>query len=93
MYERNRKNAMLNKPAKLNAPVKFTSPERIKFPLQSQHLKCKQLEQRLSGMREALEKETQPINPDLSNNFKTLFSGCDRSKSHEIILGRTIKVC
>ena len=77
--ERNHKVAVLNQPAKLNAPIKFTSPERIKLTLQDHRLKCKQLEQEVSKMRIALEKHSESVDPQLNEDFQTIFSGCDKA--------------
>ena len=69
----------MKQPAKLNAPIKFTSPERIKLTLQDHRLKCKQLGEELSKMRSAIECHSEIVDPQISNDFKTIFSGCDTS--------------
>ena len=78
-FQNNRKLAVMNQPAKLNAPIKFTSPERIKLTLQDHRLKCKQLEEELSKMRSEIEKKSEVVDPTLNEDFKTLFSGSDKS--------------
>ena len=77
IYESKRKEIRSNQPAKLKAPVKFTSPERIKFTLQQQRLTCKQLQQRVSEMRQSLEHHSQPVDSQLGQDFVSLFSGCN----------------
>ena len=77
-YEQNRKESKLKEPAKLNAPIKFTSPERIKLTLQAQRLKCKQQEELIKQIKSSLEKHSKPVDPELSEDFKTLFTGCDQ---------------
>ena len=77
IYESKRKEIRLNQPAKLKTPVKFTSPERIKLTLQQHRLKCKQLEQKVNEMRQSLEHHSQPVDSQLSQDFVSLFSGCD----------------
>ena len=77
--EQNRKVAVLNEPAKLNASVKITSPERLKLTLQDHCLICKQLEEELSKMRFAIGKHSETVDSELSNDFKQLFSGCDKA--------------
>ena len=69
----------MKQPAKLNAPIKFTSPERIKLTLQDHRLKCKQLGEELAKMRSAIECHSEIVDPQLSNDFKTIFSGCGTS--------------
>ena len=67
----------MKQPAKLNAPIKFTAHERIKLTMQDHRLKCKQLEDELGKMQSAIEYHSKPVDPELSNDFKTLLSGCD----------------
>ena len=77
--EKNRKVSVLNQPAKLNAPIKFTFPERIKLTLKGHRLKCKQLGEELVKMRSAIENHSEIVVPQMSNDFKTIFSGSDTS--------------
>lgn len=60
------------KPAHVNAPVSKTDPERLKLTLQGQRLKCAQLEQRLSEMREELLKSNIEIDHELSDDFASI---------------------
>ena len=78
--EQKNKLSVLNKPAKLNDPIKFTSPNRIKLTLQNNRLKCKQLEQELSNMRSAIEKHSETVRSQISEDLKKLFSACDQDQ-------------
>ena len=75
--EINRKNVNLAVPAKLNAPVKFTSPERVKLALQQERLQCKQLEAEMLKMKSSITNCAEPISNQLSDDFKSIFSGAD----------------
>ena len=77
IYESRRKESRLNEPAKLFAPIKFTAPERIKLTLQQNRLKCKQFEQQIEDMRQSLANHSKPVDPQLSKDLISLFSGCD----------------
>ena len=52
----------------------------IKLTLQQKRLQCKQLEEEISAMEKSLETEGQRISPELSNNFRKLFSKSDDLK-------------
>ena len=77
IYESKRKEVRLKEPAKLTAPVSFTSPERLKLTLQQHRLKCKQLEQQINEMRQSLENESKEVDPQLHQDFLSLFSSCE----------------
>ena len=72
--EINYKKSVLTAPAKLNAPIKFTSPDRIKLTLQLKRLECKQLEEKISNMKKALDNDSHIISAELLTDFQKLFS-------------------
>ena len=74
--EINRKQANLQIPSKLNVPIKFTSPERVKLGIVN------------LNRRNALEKYSENITPELSNDLVTIYSGIEPNNIHEIFLGR-----
>ena len=75
----NRKSSVSSQPAKKNAPVKFTSPGRLKLTLQANRLKCKQLEEEIIKMRSAIKEHGEKVDFQLNNDFRQLFSGCEKS--------------
>ena len=76
-YEQRRTEKRLNEPAKLFVPVKCTAPERIKLTPQQNRLKCQQLEQQIEEMRKSLVTHSRPVDPQLSQDLLSLYSGCD----------------
>ena len=51
----------------------------MKFTLQNQRLKCKQLEQDIADMKASLETKSKDISPELAKDFASLFTGCDKN--------------
>ena len=76
--EINRNSARKNTPAKLNAPIANTDPQRVLKTLQMERLKCRQLEQQLKEMKDSIELRSKPVDSELSKDFVTLFSGCNK---------------
>lgn len=66
------KKRKLDKPAHIKAPVSKTDPHRIKLTLQSQRLRCAELERELNEMRTELKKSSIEINHELSNDFASI---------------------
>ena len=71
-------------PAKLKAAIKFTSPERVELTLQNERLKCKQLESQIAEMKPAIENHSEHVNPELSRDLISLFTGCDKKRFHHL---------
>lgn len=68
----NSKSKRLSEPAHLFAPVSKTAPERIKLRLQSERLKCAELERQLHDMRSELEKSSVKVDDELSKDLTTI---------------------
>ena len=75
--ESKRKVVRLKEPAKLTAPVSFTSSVRLKLTLQQNRLRCKQLEQQIEEMKQSVENNSKDVDPQLHQDFLSLFSGCE----------------
>ena len=63
------KQAKLLKPAHIKAPISQTDPQRLRLTLQSQRLKCAQLESELNEMRAEILKSDIEVNDKLSDDF------------------------
>ena len=84
IYESKRKAVRLKEPAKLTAPVSFTSPVGLKLTLQQNRLKCKQLEQQIEEMKQSVENNSKGVDPQLHQDFISLFSGCEEKMSNPL---------
>ena len=69
-----RKNNKLLVLAAAKAPITITPPIRVKLALQNQKLKCKQLEEKISVMRESIEQSSVDVDDGLSKDFIDIFS-------------------
>ena len=69
-----RKRARENVPASHKAPVSVTSSNRIKLTLQSQRLKCKQLECEIEKMKMEVDQKSVPVTNDLGNDLLNIIS-------------------
>ena len=78
IHEINRNNARKNIPAQLNAPIASTDPARLKLTIQGQRLKCQQLQTQIDEMKQSLKIHSKPVDPELNDDFVSLFSGCDQ---------------
>ena len=63
----------LSQPAKLKAPLSKTAPEKVVLALRQERLQCAQLKQKLSKLKQQLEKCSVNIDAQLNNDFLTVF--------------------
>jgi len=72
------KERRLAAPAQVKAPVSKTNPERLKLTLQSQRLRCAELEEKLNEMSMEIQRNSIEVDHELSNDFASIFSDADR---------------
>ena len=68
-YRQNEKTKRKAQPCKLKAPISATSVERVKLTLQSERLKCAQLERQLADMRSEISNSSLTVDNQLSGDF------------------------
>ena len=77
--EINCKQANRQIPGQLNAAIKFAFYERVKLTIQHHRLQCTQLELRIEKIRTALEKYSENVTAELSNDLVTIYSGSEQN--------------
>ena len=72
------KTRKLNIPAKPNAPISATHPHRLKLALQQQRLKCAQLEEELTKMRNAISSSGVALDSEFAQDVKSIMTGNEK---------------